>query len=165
MNHLSQEILSAYVDGQLSIKEKLAAQIHLPLCTDCRRQVESLKQVKELLFVASAQTAPADLVRSIKIQAQVYFMQKHPKLVRSARVRLKFYEWMDFWILGSSAAVGLLAMILTFWALPRFFAPQMRLDSISAAHHRYQQEALVHSSDLSSDEFSNQLFSAQDTLE
>jgi anti-sigma factor RsiW len=41
--------LIAYVDGELSAVERRAADVHLPTCADCRREIEALRGMAALV--------------------------------------------------------------------------------------------------------------------
>ena len=62
--HLSEEQISAWVDGQLSSDERLLFEAHLPLCEMCRNIFEEMAKVNRL-FRQDELTPSPDLWKRI----------------------------------------------------------------------------------------------------
>ncbi len=58
--HHARQLISPYLDHQLSGREKLALQDHLALCASCDRERQSLRQVKLLLRGLAEPRLPRD---------------------------------------------------------------------------------------------------------
>jgi anti-sigma factor RsiW len=63
-DHLSEEQISAWVDGQLAAEERRLLEAHLPGCEKCRRIFEEMSEVTRL-FRHEELTPPPDLWRRI----------------------------------------------------------------------------------------------------
>ena len=55
------ELISAYLDGELSSVEKPGFLEHLAACPDCRRETDELRLVRTVLRGAKRRPMPADL--------------------------------------------------------------------------------------------------------
>jgi hypothetical protein len=66
VHHLSAEILSAYLDEQLSAPERRLAEGHLGGCTDCRNRLEGLRRVAGGLRSLERVAPPAILEHSLR---------------------------------------------------------------------------------------------------
>ncbi len=65
MSHLSDTILDAYAEGQLTARERTAADAHLATCADCRLALVTLAQMGDLLREQPQQTPPLELTSRI----------------------------------------------------------------------------------------------------
>lgn len=64
------ELLSGYIDGELSESESLKVQAHLDRCACCCDELESLRQTKLLLGELARQRPRAELERLLVIEAR-----------------------------------------------------------------------------------------------
>jgi hypothetical protein len=64
------ELLSAYIDGELSPREDLQVQEHLDHCVACRAELASLMQTKRLLGALARQRPCTELERLLLIEAR-----------------------------------------------------------------------------------------------
>jgi hypothetical protein len=71
MNHLSEEIVIAYIDGFLSEEQNKDAKVHLENCEVCREQLEIFTSLKDILSAENIIEAPAGLTNSIMHELEV----------------------------------------------------------------------------------------------
>jgi hypothetical protein len=64
------ELLSAYIDGELSAEETFKIQAHLDRCGSCCNELESLRQTKRLLGELARQRPRAELEYLLVIEAR-----------------------------------------------------------------------------------------------
>ena len=69
--HEFEEMLSAYIDDELSSKEKEALEAHLATCDSCRSALSELKAVKSALGSVSEEELPPGLHEMIMVRAIV----------------------------------------------------------------------------------------------
>lgn len=65
MSHLNDTVLDAYAEGQLTTRERAAADAHLATCGDCRLALIALAQMGDLLREHPRQTPPPELAAHI----------------------------------------------------------------------------------------------------
>ncbi|MGE5557954.1 MAG: anti-sigma factor family protein [Bacillota bacterium] len=61
-----QNLLSAYLDGELLPEEKQRIRKHLFFCETCRKELETLQQTKSILSRLDVQESPIDFVSAIQ---------------------------------------------------------------------------------------------------
>lgn len=91
------ELLSAYVDGELSSRDRSRVQQHLSQCADCRADLHSLRWTKQLLGQAPALKAPRS------------FVIREADLERSRPTRTRRSLWATQW---ATAVVALLFVMV-----------------------------------------------------
>lgn len=65
MSHLNDTVLDAYAEGQLTARERAAADVHLATCADCRLALVTLAQMGDLLREQPRQMPPSELAARI----------------------------------------------------------------------------------------------------
>jgi predicted anti-sigma-YlaC factor YlaD len=125
MKHVSDENLSAYLDGELSEPFFRFVEAHLKDCKICEKQIIDLAQIRSLLK------------EGLSVEPNSYFYPKLINRLRSAKPGLLVDEIWSIarWALaGSGAIIFTLLMILMLWngggASTENFASQSVSDSI-----------------------------------
>lgn len=101
----SPELLSAYLDHQLSREVRERVRAHLARCAPCRRELAGLRAVRQLLASAPAPAPPPGLAETIV---------GHVRFREAARVRRR--PRLRFWqgaVVGGAAAAVAMALWLT----------------------------------------------------
>jgi len=145
--HVENEILSAYLDHELSAAEADAVQGHASACPSCRAQLESLRQAKLFLARAPRRAMPPELMAEIaKRLSQPAWREALGRLWPRPRVCIPA---------GAFAA----AVLALAWIGLRSETPDQSipLEPLLAAHCRYTAEALVPASELVASNYSAQL--------
>ena len=146
--HGEGELISAYLDGELSGEEAGAVQEHISSCPVCREEHASLRTAKSLLARAPRRAMPPELVAQIEGRLmRPLWRQVLDKLLPPGPVMVPA---------GAFAAAALLAMV---WFGARQAAPDQSipLEPLLAAHSRYTAEALVPATELVAANYSAQL--------
>jgi anti-sigma factor RsiW len=68
--HHARQLISPYLDQQLTGREMLALQDHFAFCTSCEREMQSIRQVKALLRGLREPRAPRDLSAAITLRLE-----------------------------------------------------------------------------------------------
>jgi len=102
MSHLNDVILDAYAEGQLSARERTAADAHLATCPDCRLGLVALAQMGDLLREQPRQAPPPEL--SHRILAELA-----PAPVPPVRPRWTASQWLAA---GLSATVAWTLLVI-----------------------------------------------------
>lgn len=110
--HLREELLSAYLDGQVTAAERAQAEAHLQTCPACREVLEGLRQTVALLQALPRVPTPRAFTLS---EAQVG--------IRRPEARP---WWSGAWVrgLGALTAVAVVALLATTMLRAPGWAPQ-----------------------------------------
>jgi anti-sigma factor RsiW len=68
--HHARQLISPYLDQQLTGREMLALQDHFAFCVSCEREMQSIRQVKALLRGLREPRAPRDLSAAITLRLE-----------------------------------------------------------------------------------------------
>lgn len=77
-------LMSAYVDGELTGAEMLEIRRHLSDCAECAEEYESIKMVKQMLFRLDAARPKVDLAASIMAKLDVVEVPRYQKVFNCA---------------------------------------------------------------------------------
>jgi anti-sigma factor RsiW len=148
VDHLAGELISAYVDGELSGAEKTRAEAHWETCASCRAEFEAFRKTKSWLSQAPRRSLPPGLIAGMEV-----------RLLRPSWAG-RFKSWFalpQVWI--PSGAFAAAALVLGFWMgyQARVNQQALSLEALLAAHSRYVAEALVPHGGLAAANFSAQL--------
>ncbi len=83
-HNLCRENLSAYLDGELTPKERLELETHLAGCADCRAELGQLKAVSGAVKAHAMEPVPPALKRAVLEKKSVSFGWLKPALALSA---------------------------------------------------------------------------------
>jgi hypothetical protein len=107
MNHLSEETIIAFIDGNLSEEQNNSAKTHLENCEICRNQMEVSSSLADILSAENKIKAPAGLTNSIILQ-----LEQHQKtLQRQAHSKKVITNYLLIMI-AFSAIIILLSLIV-----------------------------------------------------
>ena len=140
--------LSAYLDEELDAAETLRIRRHEASCSQCREELNSLKGIKTLLAAAPRRTMPEGLA------ARLENLYRRPSIWKKVLSRLSMPRvWVPVGTLAAAATA------LLFWLGPSFGPDpdSIPLETLLAAHARYEAESLVPSGDLLHVPFSEQV--------
>jgi anti-sigma factor RsiW len=143
-NHPPIEILSASIDGSLSDPGLSDVRDHVRLCDPCRRDLDGLRSARASLRSLATLSAPRDLMAALR-------QEFVPPAVAPAR------RWR--WLRVAAPAFATLAVAAGFWFTRQPAEPELALESLLAAHSRYQAESLVPPADMYDANFSGHLAS------
>jgi len=140
--HEQEPLLSSYLDGELSGIEFANVHAHLLECSDCRQELNALRQVKNWARAAPRRASAPEIL--VELSARL-----SPASQPFPWVSLK--RW-------TPAATFAAALTLAVWAGLRGVSEDdyLPLEPLLAAHSRYSQENLVQE-DLVAYNFSAQL--------
>jgi anti-sigma factor RsiW len=146
--HGRNDLISAYLDGELSDKEADAIQEHISCCFSCQEEYASLHATKAFLARAPRRAMPPELATQlIRKLSQPVWRVFLSRLLPPARVLVPA---------GALAAAALAAVVCS--GLCRFSPNQtIALEPLLAAHSRYAAEALVPACELVAANYSAQL--------
>ena len=131
--------LSAYLDEELDAAETLKVRQHEASCSRCREELFSLKRVKDLLVAAPRRSMPEGLA------ARLESLLRRRSVWEILLARLSMPRvWVPVGTLAAAAAA------LLFWLGPSFGPDPdaIPLETLLAAHARYEAESLAPSGDL-----------------
>lgn len=145
--HLSGDLLSAFLDKELNAADAESIKAHLQTCEECVQALDALHSAKRVLSAAPERTMPADLAEAMKIRFS------RPSLadrLRSLFPRTRW--WMPVSFALASVSLGVFVFVRTNTsALP--------LEPLLAAHSRYTAENVSGQTDIAASNFSLQLAS------
>jgi len=146
--HGGGELLSAYIDGELSTQEAAAVQAHVCACPSCRGISENLRRTKSVLARAPRRAMPPGLVADIEA-----------RLTRPVMRELLMRLLPPIRRLVATATFAAAALAAVVWFTARRTTPEQAipLEPLLAAHSRYTAEALVPASELVASNYSAQL--------
>jgi anti-sigma factor RsiW len=145
--HLEEDILSTYTDGELSASERVTAEIHLAACASCKAALASIQETKDVLKCAPRRAMPPELIAALEERCQPSRWEILKQWIHSQRV----------WIPVGAAATAVLFVGLWMGLQKNPEEESLPIETLIAAHERYSAEGLVPSSDSSSSEFSSQI--------
>ena len=144
-DHIDGPEISAFLDGALAAAERGRADAHLAACDGCRRELESLRHMKRVLWSAPRRSMPAALALSLEHRL-VAGSPRWGKVLKPA-----------FWV--PVGAVAAAALTVGLWLNQARAADELPLEPLLAAHARYSAEALVPQENLVASTYSDQLAS------
>jgi len=149
--HGEDELISAYLDGELCDEEAGAVRDHISACTSCRSEHESLRAAKALLARAPRRAMPPELMDQLERRLS-------RPLWRELLDRL-LPPMPSVRVLAPAGAFAAAALVAVVWFGARRAAPEpaIPLEPLLAAHSRYTAEALVPASELVASNYSTQL--------
>ena len=86
--HYARQLISPYLDQQLTGREMLALQDHFAACGSCEREMRSIREVKALLRGLREQRAPRDFSHAIALRLTQTEAEAHGWRVLSSPVPL-----------------------------------------------------------------------------
>lgn len=113
--HRVQSLISAYVDSELSGVEMLAIREHLNGCSECRREFESLREVKSALGRLHTKHPVADLASRICLQldiAEARKQEQKPLVPSLSDIWHKHLETFPARLRWATAGVCILAALM-----------------------------------------------------
>jgi anti-sigma factor RsiW len=131
------------LDGALAAPERARADAHLAACSECRRELESLRHMKLVLSSAPRKNMPAELALALEA-----------RLVNGSP-RWKAVLNPSLWI--PAGAVAAAALTVGLWMHQARAADEIPLEPLLAAHERYSAESLVPEEHLVASAYSDQL--------
>lgn len=141
-------LLSNYIDGTLSPKEKTAVESHLATCQRCRHEQANLEETKELLRGLPRIATPPQLLSKLE---QKYLSPSWPLRVLNWFVQP--FVWKS---IATVSAVVLFVVVFVGIKISQR-NDEIPLEPLLAAHTRYNAETLVPSGDIVDSGFSGQL--------
>ncbi len=132
--HRARQLISPYLDHQLSGREKLTLQDHLAVCASCDQERQSLRQVKMLLRGLAAprlpgEFGPSDFSQRFSATVSLRLEQPESRLPGWRVMHLTSPRPQRGRRLATALALSCLTVVS--FALP--FAPEARLSEQSAA--------------------------------
>ncbi len=144
-DHLLSETISLYADRRLPVEEMESSEKHFENCADCSKELQQFEGLKSRMAALPAHYAPPQLVAKLR--------REHLPTVSSLR------SWLTFQFLWKPIA----ALLLMGGAWLGFHSRQTQetidMDTLLAAHSKYQAENLVPSGDFAQANYSAQLAS------
>jgi anti-sigma factor RsiW len=146
--HGENELISAYLDGELSEQEARALREHISSCPACREEHAGLRATKSLLARAPRRAMPPELVAQIEA-----------RLTRPLWKRMRDRILPPFTVLVPAGAFAAAALVAAVWFGAHRVADDQSipLEPLLAAHSRYAAEALVPPTELVAANYSAQL--------
>lgn len=108
------ELLAAFVDRELGEKDRARVQAHLDACADCRRELETLKQVDAMFRAASVPEVSArewdgmSAALDRAVSARPAAVPMHRESERPSR------GWFGGWMLPAAALAAAAVMVAVF---------------------------------------------------
>jgi anti-sigma factor RsiW len=138
-DHEERELLSAYLDGELSSDEQGRVEAHLASCEGCRAGLEALASVKRVVSGTAMLAAPDDLVGALQ---RKWRPEEKPD----------WRAWLipKVWVPAGVAALA--ALLLGLWLNPG--EEEIPIEPLIAAHARSSAESWLPHSDLLAANFS-----------
>lgn len=128
-----QNLISAYLDGQLSPGARAVADTHLAECPVCRMELEQTRSILRDLSMVARPAAPPDLAASISTALMVERAARRAQPPVS--LRENFRQWIELRLMPYT--VGALASVLLFFAVSSALRPHFRaLRDITIASSR-----------------------------
>lgn len=117
-----QNLLSAYLDGELPPGERSVADTHFAECPVCRTQLEETRSMLRGLSMVARPVAPSDLAASISTTLMVERNQRRAQPRVSLRENL--WQWVEMRLMPYT--VGAFASVLLFFAVSSALRPHFR---------------------------------------
>lgn len=130
-----EDLLSAYIDGELTPSEAVSVTSHLSNCKHCRQELIALQQTINLLHDLPEIELP------VHFHAQVCERLRNVNLKQSRNKRFKSWYWFP---VGASVAAAVLLMIVSFNVITPFTSVPRGDSALSPQSEQYvlQDEAL-----------------------
>lgn len=146
--HGQGELISAYLDAELSEEESLAVQEHVSRCPACREELESLRAAKSLLAHSPRRALPPQLLAE--------FEERWARPIGQGLLE-RLLPPVRFLAPAGALAAAALASVVWFGARQASPDQAIPIEPLLAAHSRYTAEALVPASELVASNYSAQL--------
>ena len=141
MKHDEWELLSAFIDGELTPQERTDVQAHLTACPDCSKELRALTSMQNTAAAAPRHALPPALLARLEANlSEPTWIEHLSQLLRTPRISI------------SVGAAATLAVGLLLWT----GAPdrdEIALEPLLAAHGRYCAEGLTPQENLVHPEF------------
>jgi anti-sigma factor RsiW len=146
--HGEDELISAYLDGELGEEETQALREHISACPSCRAEHAGLRATKSLLARAPRRAMPPELMAQLEA-----------RLTRPSWKRMLDRIMPPLPVLVPAGAFAAAALVAAVWfGAHRGTADRsIPLEPLLAAHSRYTAEALVPPTELVAANYSAQL--------
>jgi len=138
----NQELLSAYLDGELSRSELKRVNKLLAVSEECRRDLAALRRAKALIRSVAREPMPLDLM--ISLQAKGWEAQRIQKAQAVPS---------PIWYTAGAIAAVVLVSVWIRNALPTRKSP-LPLGPFLAAHSRYHMDSSLHQGAMMASNFS-----------
>lgn len=135
-NSMPSELLSAYLDGEISERERAAVEDWLAQSVEARRQLEDFRRLSALIKELPPLSAPAEFAASVMQSAERRMLLPEP---RAATRPVKRLATRFGALLGTAAA----ACVVIWLALPERPPAQLQTDRRPPARAAGQQHALA----------------------
>jgi len=143
MQHEESQLISAYLDKELSASEAAHVATHLASCTDCRAHLTSLRATKSIFAACGRRALPPDLIIQLE-----HSLTPRPWLQFSS-------AFMGRPAILSGTAVALAVMVASLWWGMRIRTEsEVPLEALLAAHSRYTAETLIPETNLVASNYS-----------
>ena len=142
MTHKERELLSAFVDGELTSGERVLVEDHLRGCAECAAELRALRAVKSLAASAPRRPLPPAVLAAFEARASDSFARRLRTLALSIPRR----------VLIPLGALGALAAGALLWSRSSDRG-EISLEPLLAAHARYCAEGLAPQENLVYPEF------------
>ena len=110
-----QSLLSAYLDGELSLAEEKAVKTHLKTCTACQKQLAHLSVLHKVLRETEAPSVPEGLADRVLAAAMAPALKKKAKVISLPRI-------LSSWQTYSLAAACMLIFTVFYSRTPDHFS-------------------------------------------
>ncbi|MBL8024223.1 MAG: zf-HC2 domain-containing protein [Elusimicrobia bacterium] len=141
--HVASDVLSAWVDGEVSEEEAHHVRTHVVHCADCQATLSDFKNVKSFVLSAQRRPLPEALRRTL---------ETHDTPVPGVRRWGAFLFRPSVWAPASAIAAAALAFFLI--RTPQeSMVETLPLEVLMASHARYQSEGRVPRADLYQTQF------------
>ena len=136
MKHKEWELLSAFLDGELVVRDRIEVESHLASCADCSQELHVLESIKKLAALAPRHPLPLEIVA--KLEKDIYkptWVERVSKLLRTPQIFVPV------------GAAFVLVVGLVLWKSVTE-GTEIPLEPLIAAHTRYSAEGLLYQEDL-----------------
>jgi anti-sigma factor RsiW len=147
--HEEEDLLSAYMDGELPAADHARMETHVAVCPSCGIALEGLRAVKGRLGAVRRIPLPASVLAQVE------------RRISRALLRRRIAQWSGkpfVWIPALAAA----AAAAFFLFMPTRQPAPIPWEALSAAHERYAAESLLPSGDFSQSQYAAQLTSYEE---
>jgi hypothetical protein len=150
LNAEQSELLSAFLDKQLSGEELSFVHEKLTSSAEWREELEILKKSKSLMTALPHLSAPADLIEALVEQAEQASVKKRPFM-------LGIFNFSNPWVMGGSFATAAAATLLVVQLNTSRTIETLPLEPFLQAHAQSQSSSFIHEEVLSASEYSSRL--------
>ncbi len=127
------ELLSAYIDEELTPAEKRRVELFLATSTEGKKAVDELNKTKALLLSSAAVKAPADFLDALEAQAE--------DAVAALPARRSFWHRSNPWAWATPFVTASLLLVAGLGLRPQ---KSISLDTLVAAHMGLQTKSGLH---------------------